>query len=340
LTEPVEKCPTCKGALKFVRHNEERVKQFHELLKKAVSLMHFDTRSGVILNLAVNPQSNVVKNLPRIVGCKHEPAKMLKDIAVKGPGKPALSISAGPSLDDEIDNLRRLQEGRTVLCVARLYKKLRAAGIRVDYTVSCEMFDWDSAVFDDVGDVGDTVLLYPAVVAPATLSKWPGRAVCMLDPELAVLLGEPLAQGGGNSVSHHMFNFAAEILNADPIILVGQDLAYTKGGVTHASGSEPSGWPAEVTAQDKAGHAELTWARTYGKSGRYHPECHRQTCHLGGGGFGPIGNMEVLTSLPYKNFGTLFEILIARHPERKVWNACGEGLYLEGAPYLNLSEVK
>jgi hypothetical protein len=334
---PLEKCPTCQEKMDFIRVNEPRVEQFKALLKKAASLMKFDTRSGVILKTMVNPDSNVLKNMPTILGCEHKAAEKLTSFQGKGKGKTAICVSAGPSLDNEIENLKRLQDSSLILCVGRVYKRLRAAGIRVDYTFSCEMFDWDAAIFSDLTDTGDTVMCYPNVCAPATVKAWPGRKVCMLDAQMADLLGETLFMMGGNSVSHHQLNFACEILDADTVILVGQDLSYTKPGVTHAKGSEAEKWPDEVKALDANAHGELAWGECYGRGDRFHPECHRQGGLIAPGKILPVGAMEVRTSEPYKNFAALFEILASRH-KKKVLNACGEGLKLNGIPYVDLSE--
>lgn len=335
LKTPLETCETCGGKLEFIQHNKEKVDRFRYLLEKSAKLMHFDTRSGELLNQVVSPDSNALRNIPSIVGCEHAPALMLEDLKGKGKGKNALLVSAGPSLNDELDNLKRLQDSHLVLCVGRVYKLLRSHGIRVDYTFSCEMFEWDSVIFDGLNDVGDTVLCYPGVCAPATVKAWPGKKVCMMDPQLAEMLGRKLAMMGGNSVSHHMLNFACEILDVDTAILVGQDLAYTRPQITHAEGSNHE-WPGEVKAQDFAAHAEIEWGPSYGK-GKLHPECHKQDVFMAGNNFAPVGDVQVRTSGAYKNFGTLFEILVTRH-KKKVLNACGEGLKISGVPYLNLSE--
>jgi len=340
LVEPVKDCPKCNKPWEFFKHNEERVTKFKDILTKAQSLMYFDTRSGVVLEQSVNPTSNVMRNMPYALGTKEHPALRMRDYVGLGKGKPALCISAGPSLDDEMDNIKRLQKDCITICVGRVYKKLRDYGIRVDYTFSCEMFDWDSAIFDDLGNVEGTIMCYPPVCAPATVEKWPGKRLCTWDLNSAYLIGEKIAMMGGNSVSHHLLNFAAEILQCEPIVLVGQDLAYTKpNGRTHAVATEAKNWPAEVMAQDTAAHAELTWAPCTGKGDRFCPELHRQSMMVGGGASKPlpVGSMEVFTSKPYINFGTLFEILIGRH-KKKVLNACGEGLLIKGTEYVNLSE--
>ena len=337
MKEPLEKCPTCQEKMEFIRSNEARVEQFKTLLTKAAALMKFDTRSGELLKTVVSPDSNVLKNMPQILGCEHKAAEKLSSFRGLGKGKTAICVSAGPSLDDEIENLKRLQESSLILCVGRVYKRLRAAGIRVDYTFSCEMFDWDAAIFADVGDTGDTVMCYPNVCAPATVKIWPGRKVCMLDAQMADLLGETICMMGGNSVSHHQLNFACEILDADTVILVGQDLAYTKPGVTHAKGSEAEKWPDDVKALDANAHGEIEWGPCYGKGERFHPTQHRQAGLVAPGKILPVGGMEVMTSKPYKNFATLFEVLVSRH-KKPILNACGEGLVIGGVPYVNLSE--
>lgn len=337
MLEPIATCPKCKQTWEFIRMNEERVGKFRDILTKAQSLMHFDTRSGIALESVVNPTGNVMKNMPYALGTKEHPALRMKDFMGKGKGRPALCISAGPSLDDEIENLVRLSKDCVTICVGRVFKKLRDAGVRIDYTYSCEMFDWDSAIFDDVGNVGETILCYPPVCAPVTVEKWPGKRLCTWDINSAYLVGSEVAMMGGNSVSHHMLNFAAEILQCEPVVLVGQDLAYTKpDGRTHASGSDAKNWPDEVKAQDAAGHSEITWAPCTGKGERFHPECHRQSALIGGGPPLPAGPIEVRTSKPYVNFGTLFSILISRH-KKKVYNACGEGLKIDGTEYLGLN---
>ncbi len=342
LIEPLKECPKCSKAWEFVKHNEDRVNKFRDILMKAQQLMHFDTRSGVVLEMGVNPTGNVMKNMPYALGTQEQPALKMKDFVGKGIGKAALCISAGPSLDDEIQNLVRLSKECITICVGRVFKKLRDAGVRIDYTYSCEMFDWDSAIFDTVGDPGETILCYPPVCAPETVRKWPGKRLCTWDINSAYLVDAGVSMMGGNSVSHHILNFALEILGCEPAILVGQDLAYTKpDGRTHALGSDAANWPDEVKAQDRNAHGELKWAPCTGKGDRFCSERHRQAMIVGGGASKPlpVGSMEVFTSQPYINFGTLFEILIARH-KKKVLNACGEGLKIAGTEYVNLSEWK
>lgn len=324
------KCVECDMAVATRTPLEERFKQFAELFANILKLTNFDTSSGEFLYAHVNPMRNLLTNMRWALR-----GDSCKDVVGSGKGKPAIICGAGPSLEDAIPHISRLQEQCLVLCVGRSYKALIKAGIRVDYTVSVEMFDWDSTIFDGLTpvDVGNATLLYASVCAPATVDKWPGHKMCLWDVETAKILGRDDWIMGGNSVSHHMFNFAAQILQAEPIILVGQDLAYTKPR-THAEGTNHD-WPQEIKAIENAFQAE-EWLPCTGKGNMFYPELHRVPVFLGGGGFALSGQIMVRSSPSYKNFATLFSILIAKHG-KKVYNACPNGQKIHGTEYIDLS---
>lgn len=329
-TEVVERCPECNEAVAAVQGEAERLQQFAQIFGRACALMNFDTRSGVALNKMVNPTSNTLINMKYALPVKEQRALALEDVWDSCKGKPGYLVSAGPSLEDAIPHLKRLQGTGPIICVGRSYKLLRQHGIHVDYTYSCEMFDWDAVIFDGVDDVGDTVLVYPAMCAPATVEAWPGRRLCAFDPNTAELVKAKYWIMGGNSVSHHMLNFAAQALGCEPLILIGSDLSYTKPR-THAEGTFHK-FPFD--AEDRTFQRE-DWDVCTGKGDTFDPEFHRKECHITGG-FAPIGPILVRTSPSYKNFRDLFEILITKH-KKQVYNACPNGLEIANAPYLDLA---
>lgn len=339
LAAPLDKCPTCEKPVTFVRTHEERVKRFSEVLGNAVRLMNFDTSSGIALHQEVSPTSNVMKNLPVACGLPEAPALDLEDFNGKGRGKTAFCVSAGPSFKRDIQHLKRLHTGALVLCVGRMFKMLRAADIRVDFTFSCEMFDWDSAIFEGVTKemAAETIMCYPPVCAPATVKKWPGKKLCLFDANTGELLDRKLVMMGGNSVSHHVYNFAAEILQCDQVIMMGQDLGYTEpDNHTHADESKHN-WPEVVQKRDAVLQDEDWGPCTSDKSGPFYPERHKMAAMVGPG-ITPIGPVLVRTSPSYKCFADLFAILIRRH-KKQTWNSCGNGLKIVGAPYLDLSTL-
>lgn len=333
--ELVEKCETCSTGVAIVEPFKDQVIQFVELFAKVIGLANFDTTSGTFLHAAVNPTRNVILNMPYALGTKKHPALTCKDIKGSGKGRAAVIVGAGPSLEDAIPHLKRIQDNVIVVCVGRAYKLLRENGIRVNYTLSCEMFDWDAAIFEGLTDTGDTVLAYASVCAPATVQKWPGKSVCLWDVETAKLIGRDDYILGGNSVAHHMLNFAAQILECEPIVMVGIDLAYTKPR-THALGTFADKWPEEIKQKEQEYQNE-EWVISTGKGINFDPECHRMPVAMGGGGLAISGIVHVRSSPAYVNFGTLFSILIAKH-QKKVYNACPNGQKILGTEYLDLAK--
>jgi len=342
LEDRLEKCTECQGELEVVELEKERGEKFGKILENAVLLMKFDTRSAKILTTQVNPTANVMRNMPMAIGCPEHPALRMEDYAGIGKGKVAVCVSAGPSLKHAIPHLRRLQDQIIIISVARVFKLLKDAGIRQDYTLNCEMFSWDSAIFDGFTKefVGDTVFLYPPVCAPDTVAKWPGQKVCCFDLNAAELIGNRLAMTGGNSVSHHIYNWAAEILKCDRVILVGQDLSYTEPtGETHVLGSQPDKWPDACKAEDLNQQNEA-WDECQTQDGPFHGEkVHRQSIAVEAGGMIPVGPVLVRTSPAYMRFRDLMDILIKRH-KVKTYNACPNGLKLNRAEYVNLEKLE
>lgn len=336
----VEKCETCGDPVKNIELEPERAIKFAQILHNAYILMRFDTRSAHVLSSLINPTRNVMLNMPYALGLPSAPALRIEDYVGRGKGKTAICVSAGPSLKHAIPHLKRLQEQAVIISVARAYKRLKAEGIRQDYTMSCEMFDWDAAIFDGLTkeDVGDTILLYPQVCSPATVAKWPGKSICCFDHPAAALLGRQ-AMTGGNSVSHHIYNWAAEVLKCDRVILVGQDLAYTEpSGETHAAGTTPQGWP-EASKDEDSRKQEEAWDECQTQLGPFHGEAtHKTQAEVAPGAIVPIGKVMVRTSGAYRCFRDLFDILIKRAGV-PTWNACPNGLKINRAKYVDLAAV-
>lgn len=330
--ELVEKCETCQIGIAIVEPFKAQVQQFADIFIKVINLANFDTTSGQFLHANVNPTKNVLLNMPFALGTPRNPSIECRHLRGTGKGKAAVICGAGPSLEDSLPHLKRIQDKVIIICVGRAYKLLKENGIRVDYTISCEMFDWDSAIFDGVTDTGDTVLAYASVCAPATVRKWPGKSVCLWDVETAKLLERDDYILGGNSVAHHMLNFAAQILECEPIVMVGIDLAYTKPR-THAKGTFHE-WPEEIKKKEEEYQNE-SWVLCTGKGHDFDPECHRMPTAFMGGGVAISGIVHVRSSPAYENFATLFSILIAKH-KKKIFNACPNGQKIEGTEYLNL----
>lgn len=333
----VEKCKTegCDLEVVYNKVNEEQADRFKEIVKRSVQLMNFDTRSGNVLSATTNPTGNVLRNMLALPN----PLPIdLFDCLGKGKGRVALCLASGPSLKRQIEHVKRLQDDAVVITAGRNFRMLREAGIRMDYVFSCEMYGWDAVIFENVQDCGDSILVFPPVCAPETVEKWKGKKLCAWDASTAELLGKALFLMGGNSIAHHMYNFAAQILGCERIILCGQDLAYTEPtNETHAEGTFHD-FPEAVKKEDSSFQTEDWGPCTNETEGPFYDHLHRHNVADVGPNLVPVGPVLVRTSPSYRNFGALFEIIIRRHG-KKTYNACPNGLKIVGAPYLNLANL-
>lgn len=146
--------------------------------------------------------------------------------------RPGILISAGPSLDTNIHQLKAMQGHALLMAVNAAAKPLEQAGIKPDIIAVVEGLDL-RAQLEGISWLKDTIL------AP-TLNCFPG----FFDLEAKYLF--PIADfsiaasdwfskaykwhqmPSGGSVACTAFSMLYS-LGCDPIILVGQDLAYTQG---------------------------------------------------------------------------------------------------------------
>ncbi|HVP29108.1 MAG TPA: 6-hydroxymethylpterin diphosphokinase MptE-like protein [Myxococcota bacterium] len=155
-------------------------------------------------------------------------------------GVPAVIAAAGPSLDRQLERLRR-EAGRVlVVAIGQTLRSLRAAGIEPDLVHVLESKDV-SHQLTCAGDTSGLTLVVPPSVHPAVLEV-PVAARYLACPVtnpigrwIAGVLGDREFVFGGATVAQSAVQLAAA-LGADPILLVGQDLAFSDGRV-YASGS-------------------------------------------------------------------------------------------------------
>lgn len=179
-------------------------------------------------------------------------------------GRPAIVVSAGPSLDRQVELLRKAQYHCVIVAndvityylmekgimphvVAALdyshivYKKLEKA---IKFLSSCDL---------------KPVLAFGSKVYPKLIYEWPGplfpNKSDAVGPKVCEILGlNPL--DNGSSVAHFCYSIAQAIC-PEEVIFVGQDLAYGEEGRSHsvgfAEGSAPADLGLEITSWDGRG---------------------------------------------------------------------------------------
>ncbi|MCH7992938.1 MAG: motility associated factor glycosyltransferase family protein [Planctomycetes bacterium] len=245
----------------FVTHppSQRAAPDAHERFAEAMT--EFVTYSRMTLTTMVSNAwitcRNIAMNLVHYVSTP--PIDILKN---RFDGVPGIVIAAGPSLSRNMDQLADLK-GRAVLCaVQTVLKPLLNRGIVPDFVTSLDFHEMSRKFFEDVGDLRETHLVAEPKATWHVLDGYPGP-VSLLDNAWArLVIGDELgARGGlpaGATVAHVAF-YLAVYMGCDPIIFVGQDLAFT-GHVFYVPGVEiHHAWQSELNRFQTMEHKE--WDR-------------------------------------------------------------------------------
>lgn len=157
----------------------------------------------------------------------------LESLRQKFNNKPAVIISAGPSLDKNIDLLSEYKGKVLTFCVGTALKAAVKHGIKPDFLNILEHNDCSGQV--NGVDTSDMNL----ILHPGTHNKFynlPTKRKFNYYPNndfttkwLADYLDFPLEDYLNKGTVSFFALFCAKILGCNPIILIGQDLAYTNG---------------------------------------------------------------------------------------------------------------
>jgi hypothetical protein len=170
-------------------------------------------------------------------------------------GVPAVIVSAGPSLDKNIHELRRSEDRLLILSTDTASKPLISAGINPHFILT-----GDPSYVNYLHLKGtlskEAYLVAETTSFPQAFRDFEGRSItCIFENSslrsLSDLLGNKGTLRAWGSVSTMALDFAL-LLKCDPIIFVGQDLAHTDGRI-YCSGvyfdeewfagiNDPEGW--------------------------------------------------------------------------------------------------
>lgn len=155
-------------------------------------------------------------------------------------GIPAVIISAGPSLNKNIHLLKDLKGRAVLIAVGTAYKALKKHNIEPDFITSCDGGEPNYRHFKDL-KIENIPLVYDPVIHYKILKEYKGPLVAANISNIFLSWFEEKLDfktgnlSCGSSIANVSLDFAYK-LGADPIIFVGQDLAYTDGR-THAEGT-------------------------------------------------------------------------------------------------------
>ena len=172
-------------------------------------------------------------------------------------GMPMIVVGAGPSLSRNIQHLKAAKGKAIIIAVHRALESLHRAGIVPDLTIAIEARDVRHQ-FEDVGIEKVAASLLSTTVAPNLQAHGAQRTIYFTSQTRENwLLGqqdrhhEALSLG---TVSHSAVSLG-RVWGCDPIIMVGQDLAFTGGDVYHRDGADGA---TKLEDADLSGQAKLT----------------------------------------------------------------------------------
>lgn len=177
------------------------------------------------------------------------------DLAGVYAGRPAVVVSAGPSLARNIDALSPgwVRERCCIVAVQTALKPLLAAGVRPHFVVALDHHEISRRFYEGLtpADVEGVTLVAEPKANPAILESWPGALRMPADQFLDAALGPELADPrrgairSGATVAHLAY-YLARHLGCDPVALVGQDLGFTDHQYYAAGAAIHSVWAGEL----------------------------------------------------------------------------------------------
>lgn len=180
---------------------------------------------------------NILKNIDELIK-----APPVESLFGKNKGKPAIVVSAGPSLDKNIDVLKEVQDRALIIAVGTSLKPLLQRGIKPHLVVAIDADKKHYEHFKDVKAHEDTILIYDGMIFPRILDDFKGMKLSSDTSESPIktwlysYIGAKGIIPSGFSVATTAFALAHS-MESYPIILMGQDLSFKKDGHTHAQGT-------------------------------------------------------------------------------------------------------
>jgi hypothetical protein len=203
--------------------------EFHERMRRAFAdyILISRTQMVTLLKTAQVTFKNIALNLPHYL--ENRGVEALRNRAA---GYPAIVVAAGPSLARNVRLLAELRNRAVIVGVQTVLRLLNALGIRPHFVTSLDYHEVSGEFFRGIEDFGDTVLVAEPKATWHVLDLFTaGKHVLRHRFHETLLRDAAPARGemrAGTTVAHLAF-YVAQHLGCDPILFVGQDLAYSEG---------------------------------------------------------------------------------------------------------------
>jgi hypothetical protein len=256
-------------------------------------------------------EHNIYLKTQNIISNINAPGIDMEELLVELRGKPAIMVSAGPSLNKNIHLLEAAKDKAFVVAVGSAIKILYNKGIRPHARAAFSPYPDENTVFDGIDDFEDIPLLFANTLDYMVVAKYdaPKARMVMVGDEISRYCYETSGQKclmvtGGGTIANVTLDLLCRA-GCSHVIFTGQDLCMTDNRL-YADGSWSD--PHYTNTQGLIEERDI------------------------------FGN-EVFTSKPFAGIRTEMEKVIASYPGIQFINATEGGLPLVGAPNLKLEEI-
>jgi len=222
---------------------------YYEKMMELLVLQVRQTASNMVVvehNMFLKTQ-NVLNNLP-------VPSLDIEELLSMLRGKPAIMVSAGPSLNKNMHLLEEAKKKCFVVAVGSAVKILHSNGILPHVRAAFSPYPDENVVFDGIDDFQGVPLVFSNTLDFMVVKKYDAPKFRM------VMAGDPISRfvytrsgvkhalvGGGGTIANVTFDLLCRA-GCSKVILMGQDLCYTDNNL-YAKGS----WSNPVVSQGAAG---------------------------------------------------------------------------------------
>lgn len=301
--------PACFFTWLAHRNDKHTYLSIHEWLWSTLELSL--TSVGNSVHDTLVGMYNMLDNVESVL--HSPPLSSLRD-AFKG--IPAFIVSNGPSLDKNVGLLAQAKGKALILTAESALKPCLKRNIQPDAVCVVERTPSSYEVhFKQTQLPPDLVMVGLNLMDPRIPDEFPGLwiPVFRLFESTSKWINAAISDGcglnGGSSSAHLAFEFALWV-GADPIIFVGQDLAF---GPDHSTHSKLSSYSEDYLAR----HVQILQAQP--------------VFMVKGVDGNPIPTIKI-----WYEFKTWFEQQIAQHPDRTFIDATEGGAYIEGTELMTL----
>lgn len=209
------------------------------------------TNSGNDIKDALMGVEHHIYNIPRLVaGTQFEKFKKQKNADT------VIMVSTGPSLTKQLPLLKSIQDHATIICADSALRILYANDITPDICVSLERIPYVAELFRDLPKEykQKTIFIRASLEHKDVFETLEGcQDILVMRPyKYNLMFGlEPYGiLCSGTSVANMAHELCA-FMGYKTCIIIGQDLAYGKGGITHSKGHILGEKDSSINAEEK-----------------------------------------------------------------------------------------